>query len=92
MLIKMLFLSSRRCKHHSCSSRRDETVKLGHGDDVVNQEHRCSGCSYCYRYAVAFILTRLWLLSQKHDHDLYIADVVKLSCKPSSFKGTVFQR
>ena len=63
MLIKMLCVSSRCGKHHSCSSQREE-MKLGHEDDVVNQEHRCS---YCYRYAVAFILARLWLLLQKHD-------------------------
>ena len=62
MLIKMLILSSRCRKHHFCSSQREE-MKLGHEDDVVNQEYRCSaGCSYCHRYEVAFILAWLWLL------------------------------
>ena len=67
MLIKMLFISSRCCKHHFCSSQREE-MKLGHEHDVVNQEYRyAAGCSYCYRYEVAFILAWLRLLLLKHD-------------------------
>ena len=58
---------------HSCSSQREE-MKLGHEDDVVSQEHLCCDCSYCHRYAVAFILARLWLLLQQHD--IEVADVV----------------
>ena len=49
-------------------------MKLGHEDDVVSQEHLCCDCSYCHRYAVAFILARLWLLLQQHD--IEVADVV----------------
>ena len=49
---------------HSCSSQREE-MKLGHEDDVVSD---------CHRYAVAFILARLWLLLQQHD--IEVADVV----------------